>query len=64
MLRGADAVIDKDLASSLLARNISADTLLISTAVEKAYLNFGKPEQKAVEKMTVSEDLTILRIWS
>jgi len=54
-LRGADAVIDKDLASSLLARNLSADTLLISTAVEKAFLNFGKPDQRAIDTMTAAE---------
>ena len=43
---GTAAVIDKDFASSLLAQNINADLLLISTAVEKVALNFGKPDQK------------------
>jgi carbamate kinase len=54
-LSGAAAVIDKDLTSSLLARQIQADCLIISTAVEKVCLNFGKPEQKALDRMTVSE---------
>lgn len=55
VLRGADAVIDKDLASSLLARELGADTLLISTAVEQAYLNFGKPDQQALSTITREE---------
>ena len=54
-LEGVAAVIDKDYASSLLARSIGADLLLISTAVEKVYLNFNKPGQKAIDVMTVSE---------
>jgi carbamate kinase len=54
-LIGADAVIDKDLASSLLARKIKADTLLISTAVEQAFIHFGKPEQRPVATMTVAD---------
>jgi carbamate kinase len=52
---GTAAVIDKDYASSLLAREIKADLLLISTAVEKVALNFGKPDQKWIESMTLSE---------
>jgi carbamate kinase len=43
-LEGTAAVIDKDYASSLLARNIKADVFVISTGVEKVCLNFGKPE--------------------
>jgi carbamate kinase len=54
-LKGVAAVIDKDYASSLLARAIKADLFLISTAVEKVALNFGKPDQKWVERMTLSE---------
>ena len=54
-LVGAAAVIDKDYASSLLARSIKADLFLISTAVEKVYLNHGKPDQKAIDHMTVAE---------
>jgi carbamate kinase len=52
---GTAAVIDKDFASSLLARLIKADLLLISTAVEKVALNFGKPDQKWIDKMSLAE---------
>jgi carbamate kinase len=54
-LEGTAAVIDKDFASSLLAREIKADMLLISTAVEKVALNFGKPDQKWLDKITLAE---------
>jgi carbamate kinase len=52
---GTAAVIDKDYASSLLARLIKADLLLISTAVEKVAISFGKPEQKWLDRMTLAE---------
>lgn len=52
---GTAAVIDKDYASSLLARNIKADLFLISTAVEKVALNFGKPDQKWLDKISLAE---------
>ncbi len=52
---GTAAVIDKDYASSLLARLIKADLLLISTAVEKVALNFGKPDQKWLNRITLAE---------
>jgi carbamate kinase len=52
---GTAAVIDKDFASSLLANEIDADLLLISTAVEKVALNFGKPDEKWLDTMTLSE---------
>ncbi len=54
-LIGTAAVIDKDFASSLLARSIKADLFLIATAVEKVAINFGKPEQKWLDKMTLAE---------
>jgi carbamate kinase len=54
-LRGVAAVIDKDYASALLAQSIDADLFLISTAVEHVYLNFGQPNQRAVDVMTVTE---------
>jgi carbamate kinase len=54
-LRGVEAVIDKDLASSLLARQIGADLLLMSTAVERVAINFNKPEQRWLARMTASE---------
>ena len=53
--RGIAAVVDKDYASSLLAQKIKADLFVISTAVEKVAINFGKPEQKWLDKMTVAE---------
>lgn len=53
--RGVAAVIDKDFASSLLARELKADLFVISTAVEKVAINFGKPEQKWLDKMTLAE---------
>jgi len=54
-LSGVAAVIDKDYASALLAGKLKADTFIISTAVEGVYLDFGKPEQRMVERMTVAE---------
>ncbi len=54
-LQGVAAVIDKDYASSLLAREINADLMVISTAVEKVALNFGKPDQKWIDRMTLAE---------
>jgi carbamate kinase len=54
-LQGVAAVIDKDFASSLLARLIHADMFLISTAVEKVAINFGKPEQKWLDRITLAE---------
>jgi carbamate kinase len=52
---GTSAVIDKDYASSLLAQLIDADLFLISTAVEKVALNFGKPDQKWLDRLTLAE---------
>ena len=52
---GVAAVVDKDYASSLLARSVKADLFIISTAVEKVALNFGKPDQRLLDKMTISE---------
>jgi carbamate kinase len=52
---GVAAVIDKDFASSLLARQINAELFVISTAVEKVAINFGKPEQKWLDKITLAE---------
>lgn len=54
-LSGKEAVIDKDYAASLLAEETSADYFVISTAVEKVCINFGKPDQKAIDQMTVAE---------
>jgi len=53
--RGVEAVIDKDLAGERLAEVVGADVFLILTDVEKAKLNFGKPNEKEVHKMSLSE---------
>lgn len=49
------SVIDKDRASGLLAKNINADLLLISTAVEKVAINYNKPNQQWLDHLTVAE---------
>ena len=54
-LKGAAAVIDKDFASCVLAQQLEADTLIILTAVEKAAVNFGKPNQKWLDRLTPEE---------
>ena len=54
-LSGIYAVIDKDRASALLAQQIGADLLLISTAVEKVALNFGKPDVQWLDRITLAE---------
>ncbi len=54
-LQGIEAVIDKDLASSLLANEIDADAFFILTDVKNAYINFNKPGQKALETISIDE---------
>jgi carbamate kinase len=54
-LAGIEGVIDKDLASSLLATRLNADLLLISTAVENVALNFRQPDQRTLTCLTLSE---------
>jgi carbamate kinase len=54
-LKGVEAVIDKDLASSLLARSMGADTLVLPTGVEKVALDFNKPTQRWLDSMTLAE---------
>jgi carbamate kinase len=54
-LVGVEAVIDKDFASALLAIDIHADLFLISTAVEKIALNFNKPDQEWLDRITLAE---------
>jgi carbamate kinase len=54
-LRGVYAVIDKDRASALLALTLRADLLMISTGVEKVCLNFNKPDQREVDRLTLAE---------
>jgi carbamate kinase len=54
-LVGVEAVIDKDLASSLLARSLEADMLVLPTGVEKVALDFNKPTQRWLDRMTLAE---------
>lgn len=60
-LEGVEAVIDKDFGSSLLARNLGAETFIISTSVEAVYLNFGKENQRPIRVATLSEVNQYLR---
>lgn len=53
--QGIAAVIDKDFASSLLARALKADLFIISTAVEKVAINFGKPNQQWLDRISYSD---------
>lgn len=54
-LQGIDAVIDKDLASSLLAAQINADKLFILTDVPKVCLDYGTPKERSIDRMTIAE---------
>lgn len=54
-LRGASAVIDKDFASCLMAKELDADYLIILTAVEKVALNYGTPDEKWLSDLSVEE---------
>ncbi|MGA2614599.1 MAG: carbamate kinase [Spirochaetia bacterium] len=58
--RGVAAVIDKDYACSLLARELKADLFLIATAVEKVAVNFGTPEQSWLDRITLAEAKRLL----
>jgi len=53
--RGIEAVIDKDFASALLASDLNADLFLILTGVPKVALDYGKPTQRSVDRMTIAE---------
>jgi len=53
--RGVAAVIDKDYASSVLAQALKADIFIISTAVEKVAIHYGKPEQQWLDRITLSQ---------
>lgn len=54
-LRGLSAVIDKDLTSAMLAAQLGAETLVMLTGVDRVALDFGKPTQRAVDRMTVAQ---------
>ena len=54
-LKGAAAVIDKDFAAAVLAKQLNADLLIILTAVEKVSIHFGKPDQQDLDRLTADE---------
>ncbi|MEG2664931.1 MAG: carbamate kinase [Hafnia sp.] len=60
-LQGVEAVIDKDLASALLASQLGADLLVIPTGVEKVAINFGTPHQQWLDTLTVTQARKFLR---
>jgi len=60
-LRGVEAVIDKDRASAVLARQLRADRLVILTAVEKVAVDFGLPTQRDLDELDVAEARRLLR---
>lgn len=55
MIRGSAAVIDKDRTSALLARELNAQSLIILTAVDRVCLNYGMPDQKPLDRITVDD---------
>lgn len=55
LLEGMDAVIDKDLGSAVLGREIGAEVLCILTSVEKVAINYGKPDQKELDECSLSQ---------
>lgn len=57
--RGADAVIDKDFASEKLAEAVGADCLFILTAVDRVSVNYGRPDQRELDRLTVAEALKL-----
>jgi len=54
-IEGVEAVIDKDLGSSILASGLGADTLIISTAIDAVYLNFGQKDQRPLSRVSLPE---------
>jgi carbamate kinase len=61
ILRGVEAVIDKDRASSLIAQELKADLFLIATNVERVFLDYGRPGAKALSEISVEEAETHLK---
>ena len=55
LFQGVEAVIDKDFAASLIAREVKADLFIILTNVPRVYLNYGQPDEKPIPEMTVEE---------
>lgn len=60
-LEGVDAVIDKDLATSCLARDLGAELFINLTQIDRAYVNFGKSDQKGLDSITVEDARTYLK---
>jgi len=60
-IRGVEAVVDKDLAGEKLAEMVEADTLLILTDIDKVRLNYGKPNEKCIDRMSVEEAKRYMR---
>lgn len=58
--KGAEAVIDKDLASSNLASEVNSDEFIILTQVPNIFLNFNKPDEKAIYEITLTEAKSLL----
>ena len=55
LFEGVEAVIDKDYAASLIAREVKVDLFIILTGIDRVFLNFGTPEQKPIERMTIGQ---------
>ena len=55
MVEGVEAVIDKDFTAALIGKIIKADMLITLTGVEQVYLDYGKPTQRPLKKITVEE---------
>jgi len=61
LFQGVEAVIDKDFASSLIAREVAADLFIILTNTTCVYLNFGTPDEKPIKKMTAEQAYKYLK---
>lgn len=60
LFQGVEAVIDKDHAASLIASEVKADLFIILTNVDRVYLNYGKPDEKPIDEMSVDQAQTYL----
>jgi carbamate kinase len=60
-LEGIDAVVDKDRAAAILGADIGAEVLVILTDVDSVYLDYGKPTQRALRRLTLSETDELMR---
>ena len=61
ILEGVDAVVDKDRAAAILARDIQADTLLILTDVDRVYRRYGTPEAEPLDRLSVRDADDLVR---